>query len=89
MIFARLYLRLKINHQRLVASDYFMILAWFASMSNASFDIIFMRLGILKPEMDTTLSLVENLDVLQTVLRVRIAAVRLVLTMEGNADKPD
>ncbi|KAH7335100.1 hypothetical protein BKA66DRAFT_379166, partial [Pyrenochaeta sp. MPI-SDFR-AT-0127] len=69
LIFARLHLRLKINHQPLVASDYFMILAWFASMSNASFDIVFMNLGVLKSEMDVTLSLVENFDVLQTALR--------------------
>ncbi|KAF2174470.1 hypothetical protein K469DRAFT_614309, partial [Zopfia rhizophila CBS 207.26] len=69
MIIARLYLRLKINQEQLIPSDWFIILAWFASMSNASFDIVFMHLGILKPEMDATLSLVEDLDVLQTVLR--------------------
>lgn len=89
MIFARLHLRLKINHQQLVASDYFLILAWFASMSNASFDIVFMRLGILKPEMDVTLNLVENLDVLQRALRVRTATVKLVFVIEISADKPD
>jgi len=89
MIFARLYLRLKINHQKLVASDYFLILAWFASMSNASFDIVFMHLGILKPEMDVTLGLVENRDVLQRALRVRIATARLVFVIEISAHKPD
>jgi len=88
MIFARLYLRLKINHQRLIASDYFMILAWFASMSNATFDIVFLHLGILKPEMDAAISLVEDPDVLQRVLRVRTATVKLVFIMEGSAKKP-
>lgn len=87
MILTRLHLRLKINRQQLVASDYFIILAWFASMLNATFDIVFMHLGILKPEMDVALSLVENPDVLQTVLRVRTAAVRLVFVMEIGADK--
>ena len=88
MILARLYLRLKINHQRLVASDYFMILAWFASMSNATFDIVFLHLGILKPEMDAAISLVDDPDVLQRVLRVRTTTVTLVIIMEGSAKKP-
>lgn len=89
MIFARLHLQLNINHQRLFASDYFKILAWLASVSNASFDIVFLRLRILKPEMDVTLNLVENLDVLQRVLRVRTATVRLVFGIEGSTDKWD
>ncbi|PVH90564.1 hypothetical protein DM02DRAFT_678529 [Periconia macrospinosa] len=69
IIFARLHLRLKIHHQRLIAGDYLIIMAWFASMSNGSFDIVFMHLGILKPEMDVALSLVEDLNVLRRVLR--------------------
>ncbi|KAH7108844.1 hypothetical protein B0J11DRAFT_554836 [Dendryphion nanum] len=69
IIFARLHLRLKFNRQRLVAGDYLIIMAWFASMLNASFDIVFMHLEILKPEMDVPLSLVKDLSVLQRVLR--------------------
>jgi hypothetical protein len=72
MIIARLYLRLKINQQRLAPSDFFLVIAWLASISNACFDIAFLRLGILKPEMDVTLSLVEDPVVLQKVLRVGI-----------------
>ncbi|RYP52465.1 hypothetical protein DL768_002388 [Monosporascus sp. mg162] len=69
LIIARLYLRLKIQYQRLAASDYFLMTAWIASMSNACFDIAFLRMGILTPEMDVTLSLVDDLEVLQQALR--------------------
>ncbi|RYP03085.1 hypothetical protein DL764_005394 [Monosporascus ibericus] len=69
LIVARLYLRLKIQYQRLAPSDCFLMTAWVASMSNACFDIAFLRLGVLTPEMDVTLSLVDDLEVLQQALR--------------------
>ncbi|RYP83766.1 hypothetical protein DL769_001298 [Monosporascus sp. CRB-8-3] len=69
LIIARLHLRLNIQYQRLAPSDYFLITAWIASMSNACFDIAFLRMGVLTPEMDVTLSLVDDLEVLRQALR--------------------
>src|SRR3569833_909870 len=72
MLIARLHLRLMINHQRLDLSGFCLIIAWLASMSNACFAIAFLRLGILEPEMDISLSLVEDVEVLQRALRVSV-----------------
>ncbi|RYO75099.1 hypothetical protein DL766_003079 [Monosporascus sp. MC13-8B] len=69
LIIARLHLRLKIKYQPLASSDCFLITAWLASMSNACFDIAFLRMGILRPDMDVALSLVDDLEVLQQALR--------------------
>ncbi|RYP69329.1 hypothetical protein DL770_008272 [Monosporascus sp. CRB-9-2] len=69
LIIARLYLRLKIQYHRLAPSDCFLMTAWIASMSNACFDIAFLRMGVLTAEMDVTLGLVKDLEVLQQALR--------------------
>jgi hypothetical protein len=55
MIFARLYLRLKINHQTLALSDVCICLAWCAAAATVSFDIIFFHMNVLRPEVDAFL----------------------------------
>lgn len=47
MILARLYLRLRLQHQRLILSDYFICLAWLSAISQAAIDIEFKKLGLL------------------------------------------
>ncbi|RYO96181.1 hypothetical protein DL765_011662 [Monosporascus sp. GIB2] len=69
LIIARLHLRLNIKYQPFASTDCFLITAWLASMSNACFDIVFLRMGVLRPDMDVTLSLVDDLEVLQQALR--------------------
>lgn len=55
MIVARLYMRLRIKRQTFQASDAFLCLAWMASVTTASFDIIFIRMGILHESVSVTL----------------------------------
>ncbi|KAM5364506.1 hypothetical protein ACJZ2D_011497 [Fusarium nematophilum] len=63
-IAARIYLRLKIQKRRLIISDFLMIMAWFSSCTGASFGIVLVVKGVLKPENDWFLS---NLNIdLQT-----------------------
>ncbi|KAH8723965.1 hypothetical protein GQ44DRAFT_773544 [Phaeosphaeriaceae sp. PMI808] len=54
-IIARLYLRLKINRRKLVASDVCICLAWCAAMVTIAFDIVFFQMGILNPNVDALL----------------------------------
>lgn len=52
LIAARLHLRLKIRRQRLAVSDGLICLAWCSAATYASFDIVFLKLGILDPAVD-------------------------------------
>ncbi|KAH6879881.1 hypothetical protein B0T10DRAFT_532155 [Thelonectria olida] len=51
-IAARIYLRVKIQKRKLVMSDFFMIAAWFCACTAASFDIVLVVKGVLRPEID-------------------------------------
>lgn len=74
IIGARIYLRLVIQKQKLVAADWLRVAAWISAFVTASFDIIYMTEDVLKPEINYTL---VNWDVppekLSRVLRVSIA----------------
>lgn len=75
LILARLYLRLKIKRQRVTPSDWFLILAFLSAASALSFDIIFLRMGILRPDVDVYLTSVDDPALLQTAFRVRTTLV--------------
>ncbi|KAJ3456013.1 hypothetical protein MRS44_016036 [Fusarium solani] len=51
-IAARTYLRLKIQKRRLIMSDFLVIAAWLCACTGASFDIVLVVKGVLKPEND-------------------------------------
>lgn len=55
LIGARVYLRLVIQKQHLLASDYFMVAAWCSAFTTASFDVVMLKEGVLEPEIDYTL----------------------------------
>ncbi|KAM5352748.1 hypothetical protein ACJ41O_005470 [Fusarium nematophilum] len=59
-IAARIYLRLMIQKRRLIMSDFLMIAAWLCACTAASFDIVLVVKGVLKPENDWFLT---NLNV--------------------------
>ncbi|KAI3571634.1 hypothetical protein IWW34DRAFT_894654 [Fusarium oxysporum f. sp. albedinis] len=56
IIGARIYLRLVIQRQKLVAADWIRILAWCSAFATASFDVVFMKKGALDAEINYTLS---------------------------------
>ncbi|EWZ28644.1 uncharacterized protein FOBCDRAFT_276769 [Fusarium oxysporum Fo47] len=56
IIGARIYLRLVIQRQKLVAADWIRILAWCSAFATASFDVVFMKEGALDAEINYTLS---------------------------------
>ncbi|KAM5347717.1 hypothetical protein ACJ41O_007541 [Fusarium nematophilum] len=72
LIAARIYLRLKIQRQRLLVSDVLMILAWCSAFATASFDIVFSVYGLLKPEINVNLSNWEapNVETVEYVLKI-------------------
>jgi hypothetical protein len=47
LILARLYLRLRLQHQKLILSDYFICLAWLSAICQAAVEIEFKKLGLL------------------------------------------
>ncbi|KAH6986441.1 hypothetical protein BKA56DRAFT_451523, partial [Ilyonectria sp. MPI-CAGE-AT-0026] len=55
LIAARIYLRLKINRKQFAPSDVFICLAWCCSVTMASFDIVFAKIDILRPDVDYAL----------------------------------
>ncbi|RTE74409.1 hypothetical protein BHE90_011144 [Fusarium euwallaceae] len=55
LIVARLWLRLKIQHQALLLSDALLLIAWCSSFTHAVFVIIFAVKGALHPDIDYTL----------------------------------
>lgn len=55
LIAARLWLRLKIQHQALLLSDALLLIAWCSSFTHAVFVIIFAVKGALHPDIDYTL----------------------------------
>ncbi|EEU33867.1 uncharacterized protein NECHADRAFT_82305 [Fusarium vanettenii 77-13-4] len=55
LIAARLWLRLKIQHQALLLSDALLLIAWCSSLTHAVFVIIFAVKGALHPDIDYTL----------------------------------
>jgi hypothetical protein len=56
MILARLYLRLRINRQKLSPSDVLICLAWCAATATITFDIVFFRMNVLRKDVDPFLS---------------------------------
>ncbi|KAH6953842.1 hypothetical protein BKA56DRAFT_504308 [Ilyonectria sp. MPI-CAGE-AT-0026] len=70
LILARFYLRLKINRQHLVISDIFICLAWCSAVACSSSDVVFFRMGILHPGVDSNLNGYDGHE-LQRVLIVR------------------
>ncbi|KAM5376340.1 hypothetical protein ACJZ2D_005562 [Fusarium nematophilum] len=56
LILARFHLRLRISRQRLVISDIFICLAWCSAVACSSFDIVFLRIGVLRPHVDSNLN---------------------------------
>ncbi|KAF5535430.1 integral membrane protein [Fusarium napiforme] len=56
IIGARIYLRLVIQKQRLVAADWLRISAWCSAFLSGFFDILFEKEGVLKPGLNYTLS---------------------------------
>lgn len=73
IIIARIYLRLVIQKQRLVAADWLRIAAWCSAFTTASFDIVFFKEDVLDPSLNYTL---VNWDAppekLERVLRVSL-----------------
>ncbi|KAL6415645.1 hypothetical protein AUP68_02211 [Ilyonectria robusta] len=55
LIAARIYLRLKINRKQFAPSDMLICLAWCCSVTMASFDIVFAKIDILRPDVDYAL----------------------------------
>ncbi|RSL49053.1 hypothetical protein CEP54_012621 [Fusarium duplospermum] len=55
LIAARLWLRLKIQHQALLLSDALLLIAWCSSFTHAVFVVIFAVKGALHPDIDYTL----------------------------------
>ncbi|KAF9773935.1 hypothetical protein IL306_008148, partial [Fusarium sp. DS 682] len=80
IIGARIYLRLVIQKQRLVAADWLRIAAWIVSFVSASFDIIYMKEDVLKPEINYTL---VNWDVPPEKLS-RVLKVSIMITKRNN-----
>ncbi|RSL91785.1 hypothetical protein CEP51_000143 [Fusarium floridanum] len=60
IIGARIYLRLKIQRHRLLASDYFMIAAWCSAVSCASVNVVMKVHGALEPERDYDFSTLDE-----------------------------
>jgi hypothetical protein len=57
MVSARLYLRLRIKEGRvLLVSDLLMATAWCAAATTGSFNIVFYKMGALRPDVSYTLS---------------------------------
>jgi hypothetical protein len=52
MILARLYLRLRINRQKLLPSDVLICLAWCAATTTISLDIVLFRMDVLRKGVD-------------------------------------
>ncbi|KAJ3524775.1 hypothetical protein NM208_g11921 [Fusarium decemcellulare] len=55
LIAARVYLRLVIQKQRLLASDMLMVAAWCSALTTASFDIVLKNNGVLEADVNYTL----------------------------------
>ncbi|KAF5004842.1 hypothetical protein FDECE_8686 [Fusarium decemcellulare] len=55
LIAARVYLRLVIQKQRLLASDMLMVAAWCSALTTASFDIVLKNNGVLEADINYTL----------------------------------
>jgi hypothetical protein len=55
IIIARIYLRLVIQKQELVAADWLRIAAWCSAFTTASFDIVFLKEDVLDPSLNYTL----------------------------------
>jgi hypothetical protein len=52
----RCNLRLRIQRVRLTASDWLMLCAWMASVTTASFDIVFASYKVLRPDLNYILA---------------------------------
>jgi hypothetical protein len=52
MILARLYLRLRINRQKLFPSDVLICLAWCAATAAISLDVVLFRMNVLRKDID-------------------------------------
>ncbi|EXA46307.1 hypothetical protein FOQG_17257 [Fusarium oxysporum f. sp. raphani 54005] len=55
VIIARIYLRLVIQKRKLIDSDIWMILAWAAGITVASFCVTYVHMGVMEPWVDGTL----------------------------------
>ncbi|RBR11657.1 uncharacterized protein FIESC28_08884 [Fusarium coffeatum] len=88
ILVARIYLRVVIQKQKLIAADWLRILAWLSALATASFDIVYAVEGSLNPENNYTL---VNWDVspekMERVLRVSIA--RIMPTLGPGTDQVD
>ncbi|KAH7227216.1 uncharacterized protein BKA55DRAFT_584297 [Fusarium redolens] len=60
MILARLWLRIRINRQRLLLSDVFICLAWFSAVASASVDVYLKCVGILRQDEDAFLQIYDG-----------------------------
>lgn len=69
LVAARLYLRLKINHQSLTTSDVFVILAWFTSAAYSSCDTLNLVQGFLRNDIDAFFTGADQ-DAKEAVLKV-------------------
>lgn len=76
ILVARIYLRVGIQKQKLIAADWLRILAWLSALATASFDIVYAVEGSLDPENNYTL---VNWDVspekMERVLRVSFVGI--------------
>lgn len=71
VIFARIYLRLKIQRRRLLVSDALMVAAWVFAVAEVSSHVIMMNLGRLDKEVGTTpVGFHGNSDMLQSITKV-------------------
>lgn len=74
VIIARIYLRLVIQKRRLIDSDIWMILAWAAGITVASFCVTYVHMGVMEPWVDGTLNdYAGTRDDKEFVLKVRHA----------------
>ena len=80
IIGARIYLRLVIQKQKLVAADWLRVAAWISAFATASFDIIYIKEDVLRPEINYTL---VNWDVPPEKLS-RVLRVSVIITKRNN-----
>ncbi|KAF4980531.1 hypothetical protein FZEAL_3466 [Fusarium zealandicum] len=78
VIAARLYLRLRIQHRRLLSSDIIMCAAWVSAILTAVLGPIFASMGAFNPDVSTTFNGYEgDVEDLELVLKAALLAVYL------------
>lgn len=69
LIIARVYLRIGINRQRLEPNDWLLILAFLFSIWNQAYDIVFLRMNVLRPDISAALIGIEDIETMRTAMK--------------------